>query len=124
MRYWQPSVAKTTATGGLLHSENERQQSVNNVWSCILGNQGIAQIFKHLTEQSTALIHEHTIYRRRITHSKLIDIANCNTCKNKLLAVEYMILIRYYYQTATSAIYESIHGPAGQPANNLRISEG
>jgi hypothetical protein len=30
MRYWQPLVAKTTATCSLRHPENERQRSVND----------------------------------------------------------------------------------------------
>jgi len=50
--------------------------------------------------------------------SKIIDIANCKTCKNSLLATEYLILIIYYYQTAkTRALYESSDGPADNPPN-------
>jgi len=37
----------------------------------------------------------------------------------RLLAAEYVILVRYHFQTATaSALYESTHGSAGRPADN------
>jgi len=36
MRYWQPLLAKTTATCSLRHPENERQQSINDFQLCIL----------------------------------------------------------------------------------------
>jgi len=38
VRYWQPSLGKTTATYSLPHPENERQRSVNNLQLLILGN--------------------------------------------------------------------------------------
>jgi len=91
MRYRQPLEAKTTATCSLPHPENERQWSINNCWSCLSGNQGIAQIFEYITELLTSLIGKITIYQRKNTDSKIIDIANFKTCKNKLLAVECMI---------------------------------
>jgi hypothetical protein len=125
MRYWQPLGAKTTATRYLPHPEIERQRSVNSFWSCLFGNQGIARIFEHITESLTALIGKNTIYQTKNTDSKLIDIANCKTCKNILLVVEYAILIRYYYQTTkTRALYESIDGPAGRPADKPPNSDG
>jgi hypothetical protein len=34
------------------------------------------------------------------TESKINDITNCKTSKKRLLAVEYTISIRYYYQKA------------------------
>jgi len=37
MIYWQPLLAKTTATCSLRHPENERQRSVNDFQLCILG---------------------------------------------------------------------------------------
>jgi len=43
MRYWQPLLAKTTATCSLRHPENERQMSVNSLKTCIFRNQGIAR---------------------------------------------------------------------------------
>jgi len=60
------------------------------------------QIFKHITALLTALISKNTIYQRKNTDSKVVNIANSQTCKNKLLAVEYAILMKYYYQTATT----------------------
>jgi len=38
IRDWLPCVAKTYATRSQPHPENERQQSVNNFWSGIVGN--------------------------------------------------------------------------------------
>ena len=98
----------------LPHHENEHQWSVHNCGCCIFGMHGITQIYVFITELLIRFIGKKTIYYRKNTDSKIIDIANCQTCKNKLLAVEYTILIRYYYQTAnTRAIYESTDGPAG-----------
>lgn len=55
---------------------------------------------------------------------KIVDIANFKSCKTTLLAVEYTMLIRHYYQSAkTRAVYESIDGPAGQPSDNLPNSD-
>jgi len=42
----------------------------------------------------TDFIDKNTTYTRRNTDSKIIEIANCKTCKQRLLAVEYEILIR------------------------------
>jgi hypothetical protein len=57
--------------------------------------------------------------------SIIIDIAQCKTCKQTLLAGECMILIRYYHQTAkTGALYRSTDGPAGQPADHPLNSNG
>jgi len=113
MGYWQPLGAKTTATHSLPHPENLRQWTVNNFWSCMLGNQAIARILEHITEQLTALIGKNTIYQTKYTDSQIIDIADCKTCKNKILAVEYTILLRNHYQSAkTRALYELINRPA------------
>jgi len=62
IKYWQPLLAKTTATCSLPHPENERQQSINSFSCCILGNQGIALMFAFITELLTALIGKNTIY--------------------------------------------------------------
>jgi len=56
MRYWQLGGAIITATPSLRHPENECQRRVNNSWSCIFSNQGIACIFEHITELLTYLI--------------------------------------------------------------------
>jgi hypothetical protein len=119
MRCWQASVAKTTATCSLKHPENECQQSVNNFRTCIFCNQGIAQIFVCVTVLLTVLVGKNTIYRRWNADTKSIDIANCSTSRSTLLVAENAILIRYYQYTANSrALYESIDGPAGLPADN------
>ena len=104
---------------------NELQRSVNNLWSCVLGSQGSARIYELISELLTAFIGKNTIYYRKNTHSKIIDIAICKTCKKTLLAAEYVILVRYYYQTAKPrSSYESTNGPTGQPADNLPNSDG
>jgi len=56
MRYWQPLLAKTTATCSRPHPENERQRSVNRFRSCIFGNQDIAWIFAVITQLLTAIL--------------------------------------------------------------------
>jgi len=82
-------------------------------------------IFEHTTELLTARIGKNTVYRRNITDSKIINIVHCKTCTNNVLAVEYMILIRHYYQTAkTRALYDSIDGPAGRPADDPPNPDG
>jgi len=124
-KYWQPFQAKQCLTSRLPHHENERQRSVNNLWSCILDNQGIAQICELITELLTTFIGKNTKYKRKNTDSKIINIANCKTCKKRFLDVEYVILIRYYYQTAkTRALYECLDGPAGRPTDNPPYSDG
>jgi len=73
----------------------------------------------------TAVIGKITIYPRLNTDTKLIDIANGTTCKGTFLVVENAISISDYYQTAnTRAWYESIAGPAVQPAANPPYSDG
>jgi len=119
MRYWQLLEAKITTTCFLPHSENKRQHSVNSFRWCIFGNQGIARIFTHITELLTAFKCRNTMYQRYNTDSKLIDIANCETCRHVLLVVENGILIRYYQQSAkTRALNESIDEPSNKPSNS------
>jgi len=96
IKYWQPLLAKTSATCSRPHPENERQRSVNSFSCRIFGNQGIALIFGFLTELLTTLMGKNTIYQRLNTDSKLIDIASCKACTNLFLVVENAILIRYY----------------------------
>ena len=72
-----------------------------------------------ITELLTTFIGKNTTYKRKNTDSKIIDMANCKTCKKRLLAAEYAILVRYYYQTAKArALYESTDGPADNPPNS------
>ena len=96
IKYWQPLLAKTSATCSLPHPENERQQSVNSCICCTFGNQGIERIFAFITELLTAMIGKSTIYQTYNTDSKSIDIATCKACKTILLVVNNAILIRYY----------------------------
>jgi len=64
IRYWQPFLAKTTATCSLPHPENEHQGSVNSVRCCILGTEGIAQIFAFIIAVLTAQLGKNTIYQQ------------------------------------------------------------
>jgi len=57
--------------------------------------------------------------------SKMIEIANCKRCKKRLWALEYAVLIRYYYQTAKGrGSDESMDRPAGHPADYLPNWDG
>jgi len=124
MQYWQPSLAKTTATCYLRHPENECLWSINSFRSWIFHKQGIARILVWITLLLSALIGKNTIYWWWNTDTKLTDIANCSTSKTALLVAKNPILIRYYSHPAnTRALYESIDGPAGQPADNLPNSD-
>jgi len=69
-------------------------------------------------ELLTAHIHKNSTYKRKITDFKIIDNANCKTCKKLLLAAECAILVRYYDETAKErALYESTEGSAVGPAD-------
>jgi len=109
----------------LHHPDNEHQWSVNNFWSSIFGKQGIAQISELSTAPLTTLIGKNIQDYRKNTDSKIFDITNCKSCKTRLLAVEYRILITYYYQTPTTrSLYKSTNGPAGRPDDNPPYSDG
>ena len=116
---WQPFHLKQCMTHTLPHHGTERQRSVNNIWSCILGNQGFVQIIELITELLTASIAINATYKRKNTYSKIINVADGKPCKERLLAVKYQILIIYNYPTAkTRTLYKSTNGPAGRPADN------
>jgi len=105
--------------------DTERQWSVNDVWSCILCNQGFAWINELITELLTAVIAKNTTYNRKNTDSTITNIADCKTCKKRLMAVKYVILKIYYYPTAQiRTLYKSTDGPAGRLADNQLNSAG
>jgi len=64
IRYWQPLLAKTTATCSLPHSENEHQRSINSFRFSIFHNQGMVWIFTRITVLLTVLIGQNNIYQR------------------------------------------------------------
>jgi len=114
IKYWQPELAKTTATCSLPHPGNERQRSVNCFSCCIFGNQPIELIFMFRMELLTAQIGKNQIHQRQNTNSKLIDIASCEACQIISLVVGNVILISYYSYTPKSrALIEPMDGPAG-----------
>jgi len=122
---WQPFHLKQCKTHTLPHDATECQRSVNSICSCILCNQGFVRIKELITELLTASIAKNAMYKRRNMYSKIIDVADCNTCKKRLLAVQYLIVIIYTYPNAkTRTLYKSTDGPAGRPADNPPNSQG
>ena len=125
IKCWQHLLAETTATFSLPHPENERQQSVKSFSCCMFGNQGITLISAFIMELLTAVIDKYPMYQRCNTDSKSINIASCNEYKNISFVLENAILIRYYSHTPKAgALIESMHGPAGRPADNPPNSYG
>jgi len=112
-------------THTLPHHETERQRSVNNIWSCILGNQGFLSIGVPITELLTTSLAKNATGRRQNTYSKIITVTDCTTSKKRLLAVKYLILIMFNYPTAkTRTLYKSTDGPAGRHADNPPNPDG
>ena len=111
---WQPFHLEQCMTHRLPHDETERQYCDNHIWSCILGNQGFVRMNALITELLTASIAKNATDRRQNTYSKIITVADCKTSKKRLLAVEYLILIMYNYQsTRRRTVYKPTDGPAG-----------
>jgi hypothetical protein len=81
------------------HHQTDRQQSVNNIWACILGNPAFVHIGALITELLTASIATNATERRQNTYSKIISDADGKISKKRLLAVEYLISIMYNYPT-------------------------
>jgi len=109
----------------LPHHETERQRSINNIWSCILGNQGFLRIGAPMTELLTTSLAKNATGRRQNTYSKIINVADCKSSKKRALAVKYQILIMFNYPTAkTRTLYKSTDGPAGRPADNPPNADG
>jgi hypothetical protein len=103
----------------LPHHKTERQWSINNIWSCILDNQGFVRLGALTTELLTASIAKNAMDRWQKAYSKIINVADCKTSKKRLLAVKYLIVIMYNYPLAkTRTLYKSRDGPAGRPADN------
>jgi len=68
---------------------------------------------------------KNTMYNKKNTDSKILNIAHCKICKMWLLAAKYLILVIYNYPTATTSTwYKSTDGPAGRPADNPPHSDG
>jgi len=114
MMLWQPFHLKLCMTHPLHYQETQHQRSVNNISSCIMVNQGFVRINELITDLLTPFIAKNKTYERKMADSKIINIADCTTCRKRLLAVEYLILIIYDYQTAkTRMLYKSTDGPTG-----------
>jgi len=63
-------------------------------------NQGFTQMNQLITELLTDFIAKNSTYNRKNTDSTIINVADCKTCKKRLLAVEYLIMIIYIHRTA------------------------
>jgi len=57
--------------------------------------QGFTRINKLITELLTPFIAKNTMYNRKNTDSKLIEIASCTACKHISLVDKNMILVIY-----------------------------
>src|ERR1700682_5817025 len=98
------------------HHVTERQQSVNNIWSCILGNQGFVRMNALITELLTASMAKYATYGRKNSYSKIINVADCKTSQKRLLVAEYLIIIMLNYPTAKiRTLYKSTDGASGRP---------
>jgi hypothetical protein len=106
-------------THTLHHHETESQLSVDEIWSCILGNQGFLRIGAPITELLTTSLAKNAMGRRQNTYSKIINVADCKISKKRSLAVKYLIVIMFNYWTAkTRTLYKSTDGHAWRPADN------
>jgi hypothetical protein len=109
----------------LPHHETDHQRSINNIWSCILDNQGFLRIGAPITELLTTARSENETGKKENTYSKIINVADCKTSQKRSLAVKYLILIMLNYPTAkTGKLSRLTDGPAGQPADNPPNSDG
>jgi len=109
----------------LPHDETEHQRSINNIWSCILGNQVFVPMNALITELLTPSMAKYATYKRKNMYSKIINVADCQTSKKRLLAVEYLILIIYHYPTVkTRRLDKSKDETAVRPANNPPNADG
>lgn len=64
---------------------------------------------------------KNTMYNKKNTDSKILNIAHCKICKMWLLAAKYLILVIYNYPTATTSTwYKSTDGPADNPDDQFR----
>jgi len=122
---WQPVHLKQCKIHTLPRHATERQQSVHNIWSWILCNQGFLRIMELITEYLTASIANNATYKRKNRYPEIINVADCETCKKRLLAVGYLILKIYTFSTAkTRTLYKSTDWPTGRPTDNPTNSDG
>src|SRR5713226_2907198 len=54
--FWPPLLTKQTAIPSLPHHENEHQRSVNDFWSCVLGNHTSDRLYSVINEFLAAFI--------------------------------------------------------------------
>jgi hypothetical protein len=99
MMFWQLFQLKPSMIHMVPHHDTAWQWTVNNIWSCLLGNQGCAQINELITKLLTSFIAKNTTYNKKNTVSNIINIAVVKMFKKRLLAVEYLLLVIYHYPT-------------------------
>jgi len=121
----EPFHLEQRITHTLPYHETARQQSVSNLWSCILGNQGLVRMNALIPALLTTSMAKYAMYRRQNTYSKIINVADSKTSKKRLLTAEYLVSIIYNYATAkTKTVYKSTDGHAGRPTDNPPNSDG
>jgi len=119
---WQPCHLKQCKTLTLPHHATEHQRSVNNIWSCKFCNQGFVQIQELISELLTASIAKNATNKRKNMYSKILSVAECKTCKKRLWAVKYLILMTYTYPTAKQGHCINLQmDPLGDPLTTRPI---
>jgi len=87
-----------------------------------LGSQGFAGIKELITELLTTFIARNTTYNTKNTYFKIINIADYNTCKKRLLAVEYPILMNTIIQLERKKHFLKLQmDPLGDPLTTCPI---
>jgi hypothetical protein len=81
---WQPFYLKQCMIPMLTQDETQHQWSLNNIWPCIMGNQGFAQLDELLTELLMAFLFKNTMYNRKNTDSIIINFADTTPSKMRL----------------------------------------
>jgi len=118
-------IGEKNATRSLPHSDNEHQLSVNNCWSCILGNQVIVQMSEFITVLLTAFVLLNRTHKRKNIVYKIANVATRKVFKNRILDVSWALLIEYSYRTPKArALSECTDGPAWHPTANPPYPDG
>jgi hypothetical protein len=71
---------------------NRASTVYHTLWSCILGNQGVAQMYELLTVLLTTLVLLNRTHKRKNIDSKIANFATCILCKT-----EYWMLVERFW---------------------------
>jgi len=72
---------KQNATRSLPRSDNKSQLSVCNVWSCILGNQGVAGMYEFITALLTAFVPLNRTHKTKIIDCNIANLTTLSCLK-------------------------------------------